>query len=173
MTNLGILRSVLRAMVLEGVRLEVPSNVPVMVLREVESPGRVLTIYIGSPEAAAIHHAVSGVIPPRPLTHDLFVEMMRALQAELQEVVVTEVREHTYFAEMHVLVSGDVVTVSCRPSDAVALAVRTGSPILATKSLLDEVGRDATSAEGESGEETIIDNFRDFIDRVNPDDFGG
>lgn len=163
----------LRALVLEGVRLEVPSNVPVMVLREVDAPHRVLPIFIGSPEAASIHYAVSGTIPERPLTHDLLVGVLGSVGAELTQVLLTEVRDHTYFAELHLDLSGRSVTVSCRPSDGVAVAVRTGAPIHATESLMAAAGQ-TPSADGSSeGDDTIIDDFRDFINRVNPDDFGG
>jgi bifunctional DNase/RNase len=160
-------------MVLEGVRLEVPSNVPVMVLREVDAPRRILPIFIGAPEAASIHHATTGIVPERPLTHDLLVGVLRSLEASLQRVVVTEVRDHTYYAELHLSVGERVVTVSCRPSDAVAVAVRTGSPIFAEADLMDEAGRAAPEPRQEEGEETIIDDFRDFINRVSPEDFGG
>jgi bifunctional DNase/RNase len=160
-------------MVLEGVRLEVPSNVPVMVLREVDAPRRILPIFIGAPEAASIHHATTGIVPERPLTHDLLVGVLRSLEASLQRVVVTEVRDHTYYAELHLSVGERVVTVSCRPSDAVAVAVRTGSPIFAEADLMDEAGREAPESRQEEGEETIIDDFRDFINRVSPEDFGG
>lgn len=158
---------------LEGVRLEVPSNVPVMVLREVDAPQRILPIFIGAPEAASIHHATSGIVPERPLTHDLLVGILGELDATLTQVVVTEVRDHTYYAELHVNTGGRTVTVSCRPSDAVAIAVRTGSPIFAESDLLDEAGREAPEVRQEEGEETIIDDFRDFINRVSPEDFGG
>ena len=160
-------------MVLEGVRLEVPSNVPVMVLREVDVPRRILPIFIGAPEAASIHHATTGIVPERPLTHDLLVGVLRSLEASLQRVVVTEVRDHTYYAELHLSVGERAVTVSCRPSDAVAVAVRTGSPIFAEADLMDEAGRAAPEPRQEEGEETIIDDFRDFINRVSPEDFGG
>jgi len=160
-------------MVLEGVRLEVPSNVPVMVLREVDAPRRILPIFIGAPEAASIHHATTGIVPERPLTHDLLVGVLRSLEASLQRVVVTEVRDHTYYAELHLSVGERAVTVSCRPSDAVAVAVRTGSPIFAEADLMDEAGRAAPEPRQEEGEETIIDDFRDFINRVSPEDFGG
>jgi bifunctional DNase/RNase len=160
-------------MVLEGVRLEVPSNVPVMVLRESDAPHRILPIFIGAPEAASIHHATTGIVPERPLTHDLFVGVLSSLDASLKQVVVTEVRDHTYYAELHIVVGDRIVKVSCRPSDAIAIAVRTGSPIFAEGVLMDEAGREAPELQEDEGEETIIDDFRDFINRVSPDDFGG
>ncbi len=84
-----------------GVRVEIPANTPMVLLREQEGRHRLLPIYIGSPEASAIHYALEGVVPPRPLTHDLFVNTLVVLGAEVTSVVVTEVRDRTYFAEIH------------------------------------------------------------------------
>ena len=81
-----------------GVRVEIPANTPMVLLREQEGRHRLLPIYIGSPEASAIHYALEGVVPPRPLTHDLFVNTLAVLGAEVSCVVVREVRERTYFA---------------------------------------------------------------------------
>lgn len=157
---------------LVGVRVEVPANTPMLLLREVGGRQRLVPIYIGNPEATAIHYAVEGMQPPRPLTHDLFVQTLSSLEVVLQQVVITEVRDHTYFAELHLRrPDGQVTVVSSRTSDAVALAVRCGVDILATDELLDEVGQEpAVEAEEEEAEE-IIDEFRDFIDHVNPEDF--
>jgi len=166
-------------MELIGVRLEVPANAPVMMLREQAAPHRVLPVYIGTPEASAIHFAREGVVPPRPLTHDLLVTVISELGAKLTEVVITEVRDHTFFAELH-LRRGDLeLAISCRPSDAVALAVRTDVPIFASNAVLDEAAHlpeedadevDETDAEAEADD--ILDEFRSFIDQVNPEDFG-
>ena len=167
---------------LEGVRLEVPSNVPVMMLREIEAPRRVLPIYIGGPEASAIHTALEGLEPPRPLTHDLAIDLLEAANSRVERIVVTEVREATYFADVVLSSDNGQKVVSARPSDAVALALRSGSPIFADDDLLDEVGRIVPEDEP-SGPESedqgipevdqtaIIDEFRDFIDSINPEDF--
>ena len=92
-------------MELMGVRVEVPANTPVLMLREQEGLHRVLPIYIGGPEATSIHQALEGIEPPRPLTHDLMVNVLGELGTRLDHVVITEMREHTFFAELH-LVSG-------------------------------------------------------------------
>ena len=144
----------------------------VVYLKEVEGE-RTFPILIGLFEATSIDRRVKHHQSPRPLTHDLLVGVLRSLEASLQRVVVTEVRDHTYYAELHLSVGERVVTVSCRPSDAVAVAVRTGSPIFAEADLMDEAGRAAPEPRQEEGEETIIDDFRDFINRVSPEDFGG
>ena len=156
-------------MELVGVRVEIPANTPMVLLQEQSGDQRLLPIYIGSPEATAIHYAIEGVDPPRPLTHDLFVSVMGQLGARLDRVVVTEVRDHTYYAELHLVATGGNHMVSARPSDAIALAVRTGAPLFASDDLLDEVGQ-IPEPEGEPEAEEIIDEFKDFIDNVSPDD---
>jgi bifunctional DNase/RNase len=158
-----------------GVRLEVPANTPVMMLREQQAPGRLLPIYIGGPEASAIHFALEGLVPPRPLTHDLMVTVLDALGASLQRVVISEMREHTFYAELHLQQHGDSLVVSARPSDAVALAVRLQTPIFASEAVLDEAGQMPTADQADEGGDAdeILDEFRDFIEHVNPEDFAG
>ena len=157
---------------LVGVRVEIPDNTPVLVLREHEGQQRLLPILIGSPEAAAIHSAMEGIVPPRPLTHDLIVILLAQFDTRLESVVITEVRDHTYYAELHLSVSGKPVVISSRPSDAVAIAVRTHTTIFATESLLDEVAVEAPAEATEADESAILDEFRDFLDDVSPEDFG-
>jgi bifunctional DNase/RNase len=157
-------------MELVGVRVEIPANTPMVLLREQEGRHRLVPIYIGNPEATSIHYALEGVVPPRPLTHDLFVQTIGALGAELVRVVVTEMREHTFYAELHLSTAGGPLVISARPSDAIALAVRTGAPLFADEALVDEVGQEpAPEPEDEAAE--IIDEFHDFIENVNPEDF--
>ena len=161
-------------MELVGVRVEVPDNTPVLILREQEGRKRILSIMIGTPEASAIHFALEGVTSPRPMTHDLFIDVLTALGVSLQRVVVTEIRDHTYYAELYLQTANGMQTVSSRPSDALALAVRAGADIFASEELLDAVGQDATIAvvlEADESAESILDEFRDFIDSINPDDF--
>jgi bifunctional DNase/RNase len=163
-------------MELVGVRLEVPANTPVVILQESNGRRRVLPILIGGPEAQSIHLAIEGVQPPRPLTHDLFRDVLAALDVTVEQVVITEVREHTYYAELHLRSAVGEHVISSRPSDAIALAVRVGAPIFADDALLDEVGHEEpdeseAEAEAEEQDETILDEFRDFIASVNPDDF--
>ena len=157
-------------MELVGVRVEIPANTPMVLLQEQAGDHRLLPIYIGSPEAASIHYALEGVDPPRPLTHDLFVNVLEQLGATLQKVVVTEVRDHTYYAELYLGVGDDEQVVSSRPSDAIALAVRCEAPLFAADALLDEVGQ-TPQPEPEDEAEEIIDEFKDFIESVSPDDF--
>lgn len=159
-------------MELLGVRVELPANTPVVMLREVEAERpRVLPILIGGPEASAIHSAMEGIVPPRPLTHDLAVTILQSLGATLEKVVITEVREHTFYAMLHLQTAAGELTVSSRPSDAIALAVRTSSPIFAEEALLDEAAIEQPEDDGGGDEEAILDEFRDFLDDVTPEDF--
>ncbi len=155
-------------------RLELPANAPIVLLREQDGQRRQVPIYIGGPEAAAIHYALEGIEPPRPLTHDLLKNVLEELQVVLDRIVVTEVRDRTYYAELHLVVAGTARTVSSRPSDAIALAVRTGSPIFAEETLLDEVGQvidEEAEAAGGADSEDLLEEFRDFIENVTPEDF--
>jgi bifunctional DNase/RNase len=175
-SSAGTIATVDVAMELVGVRVEVPDNTPVLVLREQHGRQRVLPIMIGTPEASAIHFALEGVVAPRPMTHDLFIDVLSAVGVTLQRVVVTEIREHTYYAEIYLQTPNGLQTVSSRPSDALALAVRAGADIFATEELLDAVGQEAASAavlDDDDEEESILDEFRDFIDSINPEDFSG
>lgn len=157
---------------LEGIRVEVPSNIPVMLIRETGGERRVIPIYIGESEASAISVALSGVIPDRPLTHDLLLNIVADLGGEVSTVEITEVREHTYFANLHISVKGSEQVISLRPSDAIALAVRADVPIFVDSALLDKVGKVSVGVE-ETDEEEILDDFREFINSINPEDFQG
>src|SRR5690606_24078296 len=118
-------------MELVGIELERPPNIPCLILREADGSGRILPIFIGGPEATAIAFALEQVETPRPMTHDLMKDLLDELGAQVERVVVTELREATFFAELVIRVGTDVHTISARPSDAVALAVRTGAPVFA------------------------------------------
>jgi bifunctional DNase/RNase len=160
-------------MELVGVRVEVPANTPVVILREQTGDQRLLPIVIGTPEASSIHAALAGIEPPRPLTHDLIVLLLEQLQAQLDRIVVTEIRDHVFYAELHLRTTTGAQVVSSRPSDAIALAVRTGSPIFASEQLLMEAGQETVDVPDDADEEAIIDEFRDFLDDLDPDDFKG
>jgi uncharacterized protein len=154
-----------------GVRVELPANTPMVLLREADGRHRLLPIYIGTPEASAIHYALEGVEPPRPLTHDLFLDVVGVLGATVTKVVVTEMRERTYYAELHLDTPSGEKIVSSRPSDAIALAVRCGAELFASDELIDQVGQEPVPEPDDDAAE-ILDEFKDFIENVSPDDFG-
>ncbi|WP_426244642.1 bifunctional nuclease family protein [Nocardioides sp. LHG3406-4] len=149
-----------------GVRVEMPSNQPIVLLREVTGE-RYLPIWIGAVEATAIAFAQQGVTPPRPLTHDLMKDLLEATGTELTEVRITDVKDGVFYAAL-VLDggSGENTEVSARPSDSIALALRTGSRIVCAEDVLDEAGL-AVPAE----QEDEVERFREFLDQVTPEDF--
>ena len=153
-----------------GVRVEMPSNQPIVLLKEIEG-SRFLPIWVGAVEAPAIAFAQQGVEPPRPLTHDLMSNLVELLDATLTAVHLTEIKEGIFYATMLVRDSnGGQLSLSARPSDAIALAIRTHSNILATQELLDEIGIEIPQGEGENQE---VEKFREFLDQINPEDFVG
>jgi bifunctional DNase/RNase len=159
-------------MELLGVRLELPANTPVVLLREQEGD-RVLPIYIGPEEAKAIAVALEGMTPPRPMTHDLLRDVLGSIGCDLTSVRVTELRDRTFYAELELRQGDRTVRVSSRPSDAIALAVRVDAPIYAAEAVLDEAAAPQVEDEvEEEQQEEIVDQFREFIDQVNPEDFG-
>jgi hypothetical protein len=150
-----------------GVRVEMPSNQPIVLLREVDGE-RYLPIWIGAVEATAIAFAQQGVTPARPMTHDLFKDVIEAVGAQLEQVRITEIRDSTYYAE---LVFSGGIRVSSRPSDSIALALRTGTPIFAADPLLDEVGIIIADGSDDDEQEDELEKFREFLDHVSPEDF--
>lgn len=153
-------------MELVGVRLELPTKTPILLLRETGGT-RYLPIWIGTNEATAIALALEGVEPQRPLTHDLLKLVTEALGAAIDRVVVTELNNGTFFAELVMTRGEEVVTVSSRPSDAIALAARTSSPVFAARQVLDDVGVEIQ----DTSEEEEIEKFREFLEEVTPEDF--
>jgi bifunctional DNase/RNase len=145
-----------------GVRVEMPSNQPIVLLREVTGD-RYLPIWIGAVEATAIAFAQQGVVPPRPLTHDLLKDLLGATGNELTEVRITEMRDGVFYA---VLVLSSGAEVSARPSDSIALALRTGSKIVCAEDVLDEAGLEVPEEE-----EDEVEKFREFLESVTPEDF--
>ncbi len=145
-----------------GVRVEMPSNQPIVLLRELAGE-RYLPIWIGAVEATAIAFAQQGVVPPRPLTHDLLRDVIEATGNEVVEIRITEMRDDVFFASL-VLASG--VEVSARPSDSIALALRTGSRIVCAEQLLEDAGIVVPDEQ-----EDEVEKFREFLDHVSPEDF--
>ena len=151
-----------------GVRVEVPTNQPIVLLRE-ESGARFLPIFIGSPEATAIVYALQGLETPRPMTHDLFKSVLEGLEVRLEKVEITELQNGTFYAEIELDRGGAKSRISSRPSDAIALAVRFGAdiPIFADEEVLDEAG---VLFEADDEEQEVA-QFRQFLDEITPEDF--
>ena len=151
-----------------GVRVEVPTNQPIVLLRE-EGGARFLPIFIGSPEATAIVYALQGMETPRPMTHDLFKTVLDDLSVKLERVEITELHDGTFYAEIEFDRQGTKSRISSRPSDAIALAVRYGGsiPIFADEAVLEEAGVLFEADE----EEQEVEQFREFLDNVTPEDF--
>lgn len=148
-----------------GVRMEMPSNTPIVLLREAEG-ARYLPIWVGAAEATAIAYAHQGVVPPRPMTHDLMKDLLEAVGTDVVEVRITGLTDGVFYATI-VLSSG--TEVSARPSDAIALALRTGSPIVGATDVLEQAGVEIPD---EAPEEDQVEKFREFLDQVTPEDFG-
>lgn len=146
-----------------GVRIEMPGNAPVVVLSEVAGH-RYLPIWIGKAEASAISQAQEGIIPPKPLTHDLMLNVLGELGHRVSEVRITAIEEGTYIAEIQV----DDTTIPARPSDAIALAIRCGAEIRCAEEVLDTAGVEVPEQEADE-----VEKFREFLDNVSPEDFFG
>lgn len=145
-----------------GVRVEMPSNQPIVLLKEIGG-SRYLPIWVGAVEATSIAFAQQGVVPPRPLTHDLMKEIFAALGVAIDSIHLTELKEGVFYSQINF--QGGV-TISARPSDAIALALRTGSPILGSEELLNEAGIEIPDqAEDE------VEKFKEFLEGINPEDF--
>ena len=151
---------------LVGVRIELPTNQPIVLLRE-SGGQRFLPIWIGAGEATAIAFALEGVEPQRPLTHDLFRASVEALDAVVDRVDITELRDGIYYADLVYVRDGAEIVVSARPSDAIALAARTEAPLFVFPSVLDEAGVEIRDED----EEDEVEKFRDFLESVSPEDF--
>ncbi|MGO9081863.1 MAG: bifunctional nuclease family protein [Streptosporangiaceae bacterium] len=153
----------MRQMEVVGVRVEMPTNQPIVLLKETQGE-RYLPIWIGPMEATAIAFAQQGMVPQRPLTHDLFKDVLEAFGVQLTTVNITALRDGIFFAD---LVFSNGQEVSARPSDSIALALRTGATIFAAEEILDEAG---VAIPDEQEDE--VEKFREFLDTISPEDFG-
>jgi uncharacterized protein len=158
---------------LVGVRVELPANQPIVLLKERQGT-RYLPIWIGAVEATAIAFALQGVETPRPLTHDLLVDVLDGLDVSLEAVHVTELRDGTFYAELRLSRDGQTTVVSSRPSDAIAIASRLESvPIFAAEDVMTEAGLEIEPTEEgiEVDSEEEVRQFREFLDEITPEDF--
>jgi bifunctional DNase/RNase len=146
-----------------GVRVEMPTNQPIVLLKETQGE-RYLPIWIGPMEATAIAYAQQGLVPVRPLTHDLLRDILEALDVQLRTVNITALRNGTFYAD---LIFSNGKEVSARPSDSIALALRTGATIFAADEILEEAGIAIPDEQ-----EDEVEKFREFLDTISPEDFG-
>ncbi len=161
----------MQEMVIYGVSFDMVGKQPIVLLKTVDS-NKFLPIWIGHPEAAAILMKLQGASTPRPMTHDLLVEVLGELDARCTRVSVTELRDNTFFAAITLAVNGGTeIEIDSRPSDALALAVRSGAPIFAAEEVIAE---SAIEFEHEVEDtEEVVEKFKDFLDQVTPEDFAG
>lgn len=160
----------MREMVIYGVSFDLVGKQPIVLLKTAEG-NRFLPIWIGHPEAAAILMKLQGASTPRPMTHDLFTSVLGELDAKVEKITVTDLKENTFFAVITLAREGGAeIEIDSRPSDAIALAVRVDAPIFAADAVIDEA---SIEFEGDDvDEDEIVDQFKEFLDRVSPDEFG-
>ena len=153
-----------------GINLDLFSSSPIVILK-VEDENRYLPIWIGQPEARSILMKLQNQEFSRPLTHDLAVSLVSELGGTLTRVTVTELRDSTFFATLQVEIDGRTVEVDSRPSDAIAIAVRAGAPIFAADEVIEEAAVVFEEAMEEAPEEEVVDKFKDWMNRITPEDF--
>ncbi len=146
----------IQMMKVRGLMYDPYNNAYIVILRDEEN-SEVLPIWVGKPEANAISFALEGIFPPRPMTHDLIKNFLDGIEAKLISVVVTELKDSTYYSKLHLLYKDSEFTVDSRPSDAIALALRAEAPIFATEAVIQQ----------QSSEE--LDRW---LDNLRPEDFG-
>ena len=156
-------------MTIYGVSFDMVGKQPIVLLKTVDG-NKFLPIWIGHPEAAAILMKLQGASTPRPMTHDLLSDVLDQMEAKCEKVSVTELRDNTFFASITISMNGSEMEIDSRPSDALALAVRTSAPIFAADDVIEE---SAIEFEGEEVEdqEQVVEKFKDFLDNVTPEDF--
>ena len=153
-----------------GVSFDMVGKQPIVLLKTMDG-NRFLPIWIGHPEAAAILMKLQGAPTPRPMTHDLVTDMLGELNARVSKISVTELRENTFYAVITLLVNDSEIEIDSRPSDALALAVRTSAPIFVADQVIDD---SAIEFGGEPEDEAeVVDEFKKFLEDVSPDDFRG
>lgn len=153
----------------QDIRVDRASNSPVVLLRE-KGGSRILPIWIGPAEANAIAMEMQGVKAQRPLTHDLFKQVLTGLGGTLRRTVILSVKENTYFAELVIDRGEQVFQVDARPSDSIALALRLHAPIFASEALFDEAAVDG----GEAPPDPAVDpdSLKQYLEKLDPQDFG-
>ena len=160
----------LTKMSIYGMNMDLFSSSPIVILK-VEDENRYLPIWIGQPEARSILMKLQNQEFSRPLTHDLAVNLVNELGGSMERVTVTELRDSTFFAVISVQVDGRTIEIDSRPSDAIALAVRAGAEIFAADEVIEEAAVVFEEAMEEAPEDEVVDKFKDWMNRVSPEDF--
>lgn len=158
----------MREVQIYGVSFDMVGKQPIVLLKTVDD-NRYLPIWIGHPEAAAILMKLQGADTPRPMTHDLMVDMLDQVETKVEKISVNELRDNTFFATITLSLAGTEVEIDSRPSDALALAVRVQAPIFVAEEVIEE-----SSIEFDQGiedNEQVVEKFKDFLDDVSPEDF--
>jgi bifunctional DNase/RNase len=161
-------RILMREVQIYGVSFDMVGKQPIVLLKTIDD-NRYLPIWIGHPEAAAILMKLQGADTPRPMTHDLMVEMLDQVETKVERISVNELRDNTFFATITLSVSGAEIDIDSRPSDAIALAVRVQAPIFVAEEVIEE-----SSIEFDQGledNEQVVEKFKDFLEDVSPEDF--
>jgi uncharacterized protein len=153
-----------------GINLDLFSSSPIVILK-VEDENRYLPIWIGQPEARSILMKLQNQEFSRPLTHDLAVNLVTELGGSMERVTVTELRDSTFFATISLVINGRTVEIDSRPSDAIALAVRSGAEIFASDEVIEEAAVVFEEAMEETPEDEVVDKFKDWMNQVSPEDF--
>ncbi len=160
----------LTRMSIYGINLDLFSSSPIVILK-VDEENRYLPIWIGQPEARSILMKLQNQEFSRPLTHDLAVDLVAQLGGAMERVTVTRLQDQTFYATISLVVGGKIVEVDSRPSDAIALAVRAGAEIFASNEVIEEAGVVFEEAMEDAPEEEVVDKFKDWMNRVSPEDF--
>ncbi len=153
-----------------GINLDLFSSSPIVILK-VEDENRYLPIWIGQAEARSILMKLQNQEFSRPLTHDLAVSLVSELGGTLERIIVTELKDSTFFATLRLEIGGRTVDVDSRPSDAIAIAVRAGAPIFAADEVIEEAAVVFEEAMEDAPAEEVVDKFKDWMNRVSPEDF--
>jgi len=153
-------------MSIKGLRVDPVTNMPIVILRDSDGK-RILPIWVGVFEANAIALQIENVSTPRPMTHDLLRNVIQDLNGDVQKIVVSDLKDNTFYAVIHVVVAGEMVMIDARPSDAIALALRVRAPIFAEDAVIDNAkSMDITPDKGNS------ERLQQWLENIDPDDLG-